>query len=490
MVTLCRYSSKGFPLVEGDSAFHMTQTAQTTSVVQDANAYYDELLKAAGVTAEQYQQMQADLIAAKNAFGERSQCPYLRPQFVSADQWAHVQKTAALVNSAMVKAGKLILADESLRELLCLTDGEKTLIEPDPGYDWLSPHCRYDSFLTDDSFAFVELNGESPAGPAYTTVLANIWLEHPLTKPVMDQFQTRFKLETFDVRVPLLHMLTSLYAEWRANGHTDRPEKPVIGIIDYEGLSTQPEFELCQEYFTEQGYQTLIADPRKLRYENGRLLSPDGVAIDVVYRRVLTNEFLDHFADVQAMWNAYKDGAVCVVNPFRSKLLHKKSIFAIITDERVMPHFTAEEQEAIKSAVPWTRLVREGKTLRFDGTEIDLLPWMRENQQNLVVKPNDEYGGKGVYIGWAMSDSEWEAAIAEAQESPFVVQWKVKAPKVAFPVWGVAENEVVWEPQTIDLDPFVFFGKAHGFLTRLSTNDLCNVTAGGGIVPTFVVARQ
>ena len=49
MVTLCRYSSKGFPLVEGDSAFHMTQTAQTTSVVQDANAYYDELLKAAGL---------------------------------------------------------------------------------------------------------------------------------------------------------------------------------------------------------------------------------------------------------------------------------------------------------------------------------------------------------------------------------------------------------------------------------------------------------
>ena len=87
----------------------MTQTTQTTSVAQEANAYYDELLKAAGVTAAQYEQFQADLIASKNAFGNRSQCPYLRPQFVGADQWAHVQKIAALVNSAMVKAGKLIL---------------------------------------------------------------------------------------------------------------------------------------------------------------------------------------------------------------------------------------------------------------------------------------------------------------------------------------------------------------------------------------------
>lgn len=468
----------------------MTQTAQPTSVVQDAIAYYDELLRAAGMTATQYDQFQADLIASKNAFGDRSQCPYLRPQFVGADQWAHVQRIAALVNTAMVKAGKLILADASLRDVLCLTEGEKTLIEPDPGYEWLSPHCRYDSFLTDDSFAFVELNGESPAGPAYTTNLANVWLEHGFTKPIMDQFQTRFKLETFDVRVPLLDMLLACYGEWRGNGRTERAEKPVIGIIDYDGLSTAPEFELCKEFFLSQGYETLVADPRKLRYENGRLLSPEGVAIDLVYRRVLTNEFLDHFGDVQAMWNAYKDGNVCVVNPFRSKLLHKKSIFAIITDERVMPHFTAEEQEAIKSAVPWTRLVRDGKTLRFDGTEIDLLPWIRENQQNLVLKPNDEYGGKGVYIGWAMSADEWESAIAEAQESPFVVQWKVKAPKVAFPVWGVEQNEVTWEPQTIDLDPFVFLGKAHGFLTRLSTNDLCNVTAGGGIVPTFVVAHK
>jgi hypothetical protein len=415
----------------------MTQTTQTTSVAQEAIAYYDELLKAQGVTADQFDQFQADLIASKNAFGDRSQCPYLRPQFVGADQWTHVQRVTALVNSAMVKAGKLILADESLRDILCLTDGEKVLIEPDPGYDWLSPHCRYDSFLTDDSFAFVELNGESPAGPAYTTNLANMWLEHPLTKAVMDPFLQKFDIETFDVRVPLLEMLVTLYAEWRSKGRTDRAEKPVIGIIDYAGLSTQPEFELCQAFFQEQGYETIIADPRTLVYENGRLRTAEGVVIDMIYRRVLTNEFLDHWDDVQAMWNAYKDGNVCVANPFRSKLLHKKSIFAIITDERVMPHFTPEEQDAIKSAVPWTRLVRAGKTQRFDGTEIDLLPWMIENQQNLVVKPNDEYGGKGVYIGWAMSADEWKAAIAEAQETPFVVQWKVKAPKVPFPVRGV-----------------------------------------------------
>jgi uncharacterized circularly permuted ATP-grasp superfamily protein len=140
------------------------------------------------------------------------------------------------------------------------------------------------------------------------------------------------------------------------------------------------------------------------------------------------------------------------------------------------------------SAVPWTRLVQEGNTQTFAGDEIDLLPWIKANQQNLVLKPNDEYGGKGIYIGWAVDEAEWAEAIAEAQASPYVVQWKVEAPKVPFPVWGT--TEIVWEPQTIDIDPYVFFGEAHGFLTRLSATDLCNVTAGGGIVPTFVVSAK
>ena len=40
---------------------------------------------------------------------------------------------------------------------------------------------------------------------------------------------------------------------------------------------------------------------------------------------------------------------------------------------------------------------------------------------------------------------------------------------------------------SVDLDPFVFFGEIEGLLTRLSATALCNVTAGGGGVPTFIL---
>ena len=39
----------------------------------------------------------------------------------------------------------------------------------------------------------------------------------------------------------------------------------------------------------------------------------------------------------------------------------------------------------------------------------------------------------------------------------------------------------------MDFAPYLFSGKLAGFLTRLSTSDLANVTSGGGQVPSFRV---
>ena len=39
----------------------------------------------------------------------------------------------------------------------------------------------------------------------------------------------------------------------------------------------------------------------------------------------------------------------------------------------------------------------------------------------------------------------------------------------------------------VDLAPYLFRGKMAGFLTRLSSTGLANVTSGGGQVPALVV---
>lgn len=55
-------------------------------------------------------------------------------------------------------------------------------------------------------------------------------------------------------------------------------------------------------------------------------------------------------------------------------------------------------------------MIAERKTL-FHGQEVDLLPFTLENRDRLVIKPNDEYGGKGVVIGWETNSVAWEQAL-------------------------------------------------------------------------------
>ena len=83
--------------------------------------------------------------------------------------------------------------------------------------------------------------------------------------------------------------------------------------------------------------------------------------------------------------DAYRAGAVCMVNSFRSKIVHKKAIFAVLTNEKYAHLFNEEELEAIKKHVPWTRKFRDEQTEHY-GEKINLVEWTRTNQIKLVLK--------------------------------------------------------------------------------------------------------
>ena len=122
-----------------------------------------------------------------------------------------------------------------------------------------------------------------------------------------------------------------------------------------------------------------------------------------------------------------------MANSFRSELAHKKAMFALLTDEQLTHKFPAAERKAIRDHVPWTRLVKEGKTTYHEKT-IDLQEYVLKHRERLVLKPNDDYMGQGSFFGWEMNDSSWERALRQAMRTPYVVQEKVEPARSAFPV--------------------------------------------------------
>jgi uncharacterized circularly permuted ATP-grasp superfamily protein len=227
----------------------------------------------------------------------------------------------------------------------------------------------------------------------------------------------------------------------------------------------------------------VICAPQDLTYAR-RALRAGGTRIDVVYRRVLTSELLAKPEAAKALAQAYLDGAVTVVNSFRAKLLHKKMSLALLSDDRYDKLYTPEQRKAIAKHIPWTRKVREGHTT-YRGKVVDLVDLVTREKDRFVLKPNDEYGGKGVVLGWTVEQHEWDQTLLAGLTASYVVQERVSVPRYPFPV---LLDRIHYLDLAIDHDPYLFWGNVSGCLTRLSSSALLNVTAGAGsVVPTYIV---
>lgn len=442
---------------------------------QAVDAYHDLLKNTPGLAESTKAQLFQRMEEVRFVFGGRMLSPYLRPCFVQREQFDRISQICHTLWSSVLKVGDIAIKDSSMQDYLGLTDAERKLIGVDPGFHGVSRLARLDSFLTDSKYQFVELNAETPAGVAYADIASEIFEE----LPSMQLFKEKFKTSQLTGRRHLLATLLAAYKEY-SGGDT----RPQIAIVDYKGQPTQREFELIQEYFEANGYRTIIADPRDLEFRNGRLHKGD-FEIDLVYKRLLVNEFLEKFDECREFYNAFQAKAICVVNSFRGKLIHKKLLFGVLTDERFSHLFTPEEHELFVKHVPWTRRLEDRRT-KFYDKDVDLVDFTRTNRDRFVLKPNDDYGGKGIFIGWQASAAEWDNAIETALHGDYLVQDRVTTSREVFP-YIHEDGSINYTEQLVDLDPMLYDGKVGCAFARLSSTELANVTAGGGMVPVFIV---
>lgn len=398
--------------------------------------------------------------------GDRPTCPFLRPHILSRSQYDEIASGAETIAGAFEKLVARALSDDVLMSELGLTPAEERMARIDPGYRRLCVTSRLDAYLTDTDFQFLEFNAENPAGISDQMQLEKILFALPHMKAFLCEH------EHWAPR-PHERLLDSLLQVYRESGGVE--ERPQIAIVDWEGVSTASEFEVLKQYFESAGYPTAIIDPRALKYD-GRQLSGAEFRIDVLYKRVIIHEFLERCAADHPLARAYADGNICMANSFRTKVAHKKSGFAVLSDPRYSDLFTAGELAVIRRHIPWTRSVRKGTT-SFAGAEGELVEIMKSERERLVLKPNDDYGGHGVVIGWETTPEDWNDCIANAIARDYVVQERVAVKKVSIPALA---DRVETEEMFVDFNPFLFHNKVEGGLVRLSASSLCNVSSGGG----------
>jgi len=301
--------------------------------------------------------------------------------------------------------------------------------------------------------------------------------------PVMRRFVKDWDARALPARHTVLQALLDCWEQF-SGGRT----KPRIAIVDWDEVPTQSEFRLFQDYFRRQGYECDIVAPQEVSFVSGELRGPDGT-IDVIYKRVLLHELVERGGLDHAIFQAVRAGAVCMVNPPSCKILHKKASLAVLSDERNASLFSPDERQMIDATIPWTRVVETRSTV-VAGRQTDLLEHVAANRDQLVLKPNDEYGGKGIVLGWEVSDAEWQSSLATALADRYIVQQRIALPTEPFPSLVGGKAQLI--DRMVDTAPYVAGGDyLDGCLSRLGTAALINVTAGGGSqTPSFIVERR
>lgn len=425
-------------------------------------------------------ELNARMRAERLTFGDRIHCPFLRPFFLTTHDERRVREVAETIARLGERVVNQALLDPQLLAQVALTPEEERLARIHPRYTTSSTASRLDAFLLPDSLQFAEYNAESPAGLSYSERLSDVFAE----LPVMKRFAEHYRVRKFDLIKPILAAQLASYREW---GGTASP--PVIAIVDWRGVPTWSEFEILQASFEREGVPTIVCDPRDLVFD-GRTLSAQGRRIDLLYRRVLINDIVARPAECEALVKAYAAGSVCVSNALTCKIAHKKAFFAVLTDDRNSHLFSPAEQELIRRHIPWTRLLADAQTAR-DGQVFALVDYVRRRRDDFVLKPNDEYGGTGVTLGWETDERAWDVALDKALgdiSGSWVVQERIAVRREIFPMQ--TESGVEMRDMLVDFAPYIFRGRMAGFLTRLSSTGLANVTSGGGQVPAFSVEAR
>lgn len=394
---------------------------------------------------------------------------FYKSLFLSPKQTQLLKRVSSSIMRIINMATRLYFEEGHLSYVYRLNPEAAELIKIDPGYSQNVVLARFDALLEGESLKLIELNCDAPAGAAYADHAENVFLsEEGLANFIRDH-----QLVKSERIQSLLGALLEAYEEF--GGY----ETPNIAIVDWRSTRAMAEFEFIQSILESKGYKTIIADPRELKYKSGKLYHKN-LRIHLIYRRTHFNDLLDRLDEVQDMLKAYKDRAVCMVNPLRSRIASTKALLSILTNPQYDYFFTDSENRIKRDHIPWTRRLSDAEDF-YGHKKVYIIDFLKDEKETLILKPSVGSGGREVHIGCETPDREWNAAIDRALKGDWVMQEYINIPVMTVP--EVVNSKLDFAYKKYNYNLLVFGSKYAGGYTLLSNESVINVARGGGLIP-------
>lgn len=329
------------------------------------------------------------------------------PKFISEETELILKDAAETMANIMRKVIKEYQKNEKYRKLFGFSKELEELILINPNYDNVLPVCRVDIFLNEETggYYFCELNTDGSSSMNEDRELCLAFEKTYLYK----QLSRDYELNSFELFDSLVDAFLDNYQSYKY-----KVDKPNIAIVDFLELGcSNEEFEQFRLCFEKRGLNAVICDIRDLSLMDDGLYSDKGMKIDLIYRRAVTSDIMEHKNEVWDFVDGILEEKVCCMGNFCTQVVHDKSLFYILRDEQTKAILSQNENEFIDLHIPYT----EELTL-----EIVKAKKILENKNQWLIKPKNSYGARGIFAGVNFTRDEWEKIVYDHLDKNVIVQ--------------------------------------------------------------------
>ncbi|UCF56648.1 MAG: hypothetical protein JSW15_11340 [Deltaproteobacteria bacterium] len=273
---------------------------------------------------------------------------------------------------------------------------------------------------------------------------------------------------------PVSRFLEMLLRVHQTKFHREKPY--ILLVAEEETLDKVTENINLVEYLNQiEGVKAAITSPEKVE-KRGDHVTYKGQKVTVIFldtnNDVLLRIGTKH--NIEPLLNGIRNGIV--VNPRGMEPVGAKGIFEIVTEQlrNILSPSTVRH-------TPWTRVFYPRETTGPDGELIpDLVEWVRDHWEEVIVKPVYGYSGKGIFVGPQRESRDEDIQTALGGE-PYIVQSFIPKGLWAeeYPLVDPKGEEVGLKQWQTDFRCFINDKGLIGFLARFGGIPT-NVGAGGG----------
>ena len=340
-------------------------------------------------------------------------CSYV-PRLFDQATYILMKETAETAHRILCKVIERYLDDDSYRRAFDFDPRLAELILLPRDYDAVLPFARVDTFVDEDALdvMFCEFNGDGSSGMNENREITN----SVTGSPAFSAFASSHKLASCDLFEPWVECFLDIYRTYRF-----KVDHPRIAICDYLENGVVDEFHIFAELFRKRGVDCIVRDVRDLVFDGETLRDGEGLEINAIWRRCVTNDVLEHWDESSDLIEAVRARKVALIGSFAGHIVHDKQIFEVLFKPETRAFLTEDEVAFIDRTVPLTTF------LDVDHIDLDRV---RTEKDVWIIKPSDHYGADHVYAGCEVDQHTWESLIerfANAAEGyPFIIQRYVK----------------------------------------------------------------